>query len=258
MNITKNNHQEGFSLIELLIYVIIFSVSSVFLVTILTSVTQIHVREKSANEVNHQIGFIASTIERLVEDSSSIDISAGAATSTLILRMASSSLDTTKVYASGTLIFLEEGTSTPVALTDSKVKVDNFSVVKYENPGSRSIVHVNLALSYNTDNAKGKFSRAIQLATARISAATFDASVLPNASNNYDLGSASYQWRDAYFGGNVGIGVAPNSSFRLLTTGDVAVSTSSKGLILTSPNNTCYRISVSNAGALSTATTTCP
>lgn len=250
--------QKGFSLIELLIYVVIFAVASVFLVAILTSVTQIQVREKSANEVNHQINFVGTTIERLVEDSSGIDIDAGVSTSTLVLRMTTSSLDKTRIYASGTLIFLEEGTSTPIALTDSKVKVDNFSVVKYENPGSRAIVHVNLSFSYNTDNIKGKFSRAVQLAAARISAATFDASVLPNASNNYDLGSASYNWRDAYFGGNVGVGVSPASSFRLLTNGDVAISTSTRGLILTSPNNTCYRVVVSNGGALSANSVTCP
>lgn len=248
----------GFSLVELLIYVAIFSVSSVFLVAILTSVTRVQLRQRSYNEVNHQISFVASTIERLVQESVVVDIDSGIATSTLILRMATSTVDPTKIYASGTLVYIQEGTSTPITLTDSHVSVDNFSVSKFENAGSKSLVHVNLALSYNTNNTQAKFSRAIQFAVARISAASFDSSILPNNSASYDIGSASYQWRDAYFGGNIGIGVAPASSFRILTPGDIAISTSTRGLILTSPNNTCYRVAVSNAGALSASSVTCP
>lgn len=40
--------------------------------------------------------------------------------------------------------------------------------------------------------------------------------------------------------------------------GDVAISVNGKGLILKSPDGTCYRLAVDNAGALSTASTTCP
>lgn len=249
---------KGFSLIELLIYVAIFAISSVFLVAILTSVTQVQIRQKSMNEVNHQISFVAGTVERLVQESSLVDIDAGVTTSTLVLRMTTSSLDSTKIFASGTIVYLGEGTSTAIALTDSRVTVDKFSVVKFENPGSRAIVNLNLALSYNTSNTRAKFSRALQLAVARISAASFDSNVLPNSNGSYDIGSASYQWRDAYFGGNIGIGTAPSSSARIIAKGDIAVSTSSKGLILTSANGTCYRLTVTNAGALSTSSITCP
>lgn len=40
--------------------------------------------------------------------------------------------------------------------------------------------------------------------------------------------------------------------------GDFAIVNNLKGVILTSPNGTCFRISVDNAGALSTASVTCP
>lgn len=251
-------NSKGFSLIELLIYVSIFAISSVFLVAILTSVTQVQVRQKSMNEVNHQISFVSETAERLIQESSLVDIDAGVTTSTLVLRMTTSSLDSTKIFASGTIVFLQEGTSTAIGLTDSRIKVDKFSVVKLENPGSRAIVNLNLAMSYNTSNIRAKFSRAIQFTVARISAASFDSSLLPNANSSYDLGNTSYNWRDAYFNGNIGVGTAPSSSARIIARGDIGVSTSSKGLILTSANGTCYRITITNGGSFSTSSVTCP
>ena len=39
---------------------------------------------------------------------------------------------------------------------------------------------------------------------------------------------------------------------------DILVNTSSRGMVLTSPDGTCFRISVSNIGALSTDSLTCP
>lgn len=260
--IKKMNSREkesGFSLLELVIYVAIFAVSSTFLVAILTSITRVQVREKSANEVNHQIGFVGSAIERLVQDSSLIDIDSGTATSSLVLRMASTTLDPTTVFASGSIIYIQEATSTAVALTDSRVNVDKFSVTKFENPGGKAIVHVTLALSYSTDNLRSRFSKAVQLAVSKISAANFDSNLVPNTNNNYDLGSASYNWKDGYFAGNIGVGVAPSSSVRLITNGDIAFTTSTKGLVFTAPNGTsCFRLTITNGGALSTSSITCP
>ncbi|MFA6365530.1 MAG: type II secretion system protein, partial [Candidatus Paceibacterota bacterium] len=50
--------ESGFTLIEILIYAVIFSVSAVFLVNILTSITQTQVRQTSINEVNQQVSFV--------------------------------------------------------------------------------------------------------------------------------------------------------------------------------------------------------
>ena len=103
--------EKGYSLIELLIYVAIFAGSAVFLTAILLSVTRIQTRQNSVNEVNNQISFVAGTVQQLVRDSNLIDMESGTATSTISLRMASSTLDPTLIYASGTAIYLSEGDS---------------------------------------------------------------------------------------------------------------------------------------------------
>ncbi|MDP3975229.1 MAG: type II secretion system protein [Candidatus Jorgensenbacteria bacterium] len=261
----------GFTLIELIIYMAIFGVSAVFLVSILTSVTRTQVRQASGNEVNQQLSFVASTIQRLVQSASTIQNEAGVASTTLVLRMASSTLDPTKIYvdASSTAIYLQEATSTAIRLTDDKVAVGNFSVIKQEPSGGLAVVHVDLTLDYQTTAERARASRTWKGAIARISAATFDSGVLPNASGNLDVGSASLLWRDAYFSNSVTIGTngelgvggnpsALSTTKILVTNGDIGFSTSTYGVILVAPNATCYRVSVSNAGALSTTSFTCP
>lgn len=261
----------GFTLIELIIYMAIFGVSAVFLVSILTSVTRTQVRQASGNEVNQQISFVASTIQRLVRSASVIGNDAGVASTTLVLRMASSTLDPTKIYvdASSTAIYLQEANSTPIRLTDDKVAVGNFSVIKQEPSGGLAVVHVDLTLDYQTTAERARASRTWKGAIARISAATFDSSILPNASGNLNVGSASLLWADAYFSnsvtigtnGELGVGGSPSglSTTKIfVTNGDIGFSTSTYGIILKSSGSNCFRLGITNTGSLSTSSVTCP
>ncbi len=254
----KNKKEQGFSLIELLVYIAIFAASSVFLVGMLIVFTQINLRQKSVNEVNDQVSFVNNTIQRVVRDSSLISMSSGVSTSTVTLRMASSSLDPTLIYLEDDTIYLKEGELTPIPLTDSNVAVDDFEAVKYSNPGSYSSLQLFLTVSYNTNNEKAEFRRAVKTAISRATAATFDSDILPNNDSSFDIGNTNKKWNDAYFAGNIGIGVAPVVSAGLKTNSDIAVSDSTKGLILKSPGGTCYRLTVLNGGNTTTTAVSCP
>lgn len=260
MDVMKN---KGFSLIEVLIYISIFSVAAVFLVAILMAVVKIQTRQSSANEINQQLTFVANTIRTLVQESSNVETTAGTATTTLTLRMASSSRDSTLVFSSGTALYLTEGTSSPVMLTDSNIRVDNFKVTKYENPGALALVQVDMSFTYNASSTATPITRSLRTGIARISAATFDSALLPNTNNQYDLGNTSYNWKDAYFAGSIGIGTTPPSTgAKLKTTGSIAFTTSSAagtvGLILMSDNGSCFRVGINNSGAFTTSSVSCP
>lgn len=272
MSIYKNfrDTQSGFTLIELLIYAAIFSVSAVFLVNILTSITQTQIKQTSANEVNQQISFVGTTIQRLVRESSVVENDAGVASSTLRLRTNASSSDPTSVYYDTTTnaIYLKQGSNQPVQLTNDKVLVNSFSITKFENPGGMAVVQVDLALSFNTTVDRAKVVKSWRGAISRISAATFDSNLLPNASNALDFGGSGSTWKDGYFAGTVniagklGVGTLPadlsGMTAKIKTTGDIGFTTSAAGVILKSSGGTCFRLGVSNVGALTTATTTCP
>ncbi len=258
----------GFSLIEVLLYTAIFAISALFLLAILATVTRVQTRQLSSDEVNQQVSFVGGMIRRLVQESSLIDLPLGIPTSTLVLRTSLSTSDPTRIYAEGNILYLNQGLSTS-PLTDSNVKVDSFSVTKYENPGGISLVQVDLTLSYNSINPQSQFTKIWKSAISRISAATFDSSLNPNADNNLDLGGLGLEWRDGYFGGNlnisgrVGLGTSPSglSTMRIKSAGDIGFTNSSYGLVLMAPNGSCYRLTVLNGGGVTTtpaSPVTCP
>lgn len=236
----------------------IFVSASVFLVGMLIVFAQINLRQRSVNEVNNQIDFVNNTIQRLVKDSSLIDMSIGSATSTIVLRMASSTMDPTQIYLEDGIIYLEEGSFTPIPLTDSNIVIDNFEAIKYGNNQSYATLQTFLSISYNTSNKKSAFKRSVQTAISRASAAIFDSSIIPNTDSSFDIGNTAKNWNDAYFGGSIGIGVSPVTGAGLITDLDIVISDRNKGYILKSPDGTCYRLTVLNGGNTTTTAVSCP
>ncbi|OGG42467.1 hypothetical protein A3A21_02650 [Candidatus Jorgensenbacteria bacterium RIFCSPLOWO2_01_FULL_45_25b] len=242
---------DGFSLIELLMYIAIFAVSATLLIGILTTVTRVQGRQQSEAVVTKQITFVNQTIQRIVHESSLIDMPSGVASSSLTLRMASSTGDPTRIYVSNGRLYIKEGTKEDVPLTDGNVIVDTFRVKKLESKEGKSLVQVGLGISYNTADPKVKFSRVIEIMVTRITAASFDSDLVPLGSG-LSVGNSGNNWQNGYFSGGVGIGIdAPSAGAKLKVAGNIEFSDSSYGLLLKSPNGTCYKLSVSNSGTLS-------
>ena len=264
------NNSSGFTLIELLIYAAIFSVSAVFLVNILTSITQTQIRQTSANEVSQQISFVSNTIQRLVREASLIENDAGVASSTVKLRTSASSTDPTLIYwdTTANAVMLKQGQNQAIQLTNDKVTVGSFSATKFENPGGNAIIQIDLALSTNTTVDRAKVTKFWRGAITRISAATFDTDLLPNTSNALNLGGSGSTWKDGYFQGGVniigklGVSTQPSDisglSSGIKVNGDVSFMSSANGIILKSMGGTCYRVTVADGGGLVTASSTCP
>lgn len=254
---------------EVVIYIALFGISAAFLVGILTSVTSTQVREASRGEVNQQLSFVEATIERLVESSSVVENDSGVPSKTLVLRMASSSLDKTFIYASGTAVYLEEGSAgigqgVALPITTDKVRVEQFVVTKYESEGGRAIVHADITLAYDTQNPKAAFARTWRGAISRVSAATFDSDLLPNADGTKNIGTSLSRWKDAFFSGKVvisdslGLGASPSANYKLTSTGNIGFTSAGTGVVLKASNGTCFLLGVSNSGGLTTSTIACP
>ncbi len=237
------NNQRGMTLIEILVFVAIFTLISTAFVSILLVVLQVQNRETSRAEVNRQSQFLVHLIQRYVEESSLIEtenvindvggVLTAVPTSTLVLRMASSSdynssTDTftpfprVHIYLDNGVVYMKEGDdAAPQALNSDRVIVDRLEFVRRSNPDSLSTVDVTLALHFKTNNIQRQFSQLIQTAIARVNAASFDSDVVPSSTlNNLSLGVLGRPWKSIngiinFAGGNVGIGSDPDSAYRL-------------------------------------------
>ena len=198
----KKNFQ-GYSLMELLIYVALFAIVVGVLSGILAIFIRIQSQQIASTSVSQELAFVQNTIQRLVRDSVNIQNSAGAASNTLTLRMASSTLDPTIISSDANGIYLTQGTGTTQTLTTNQVKVSQFQVIKYENPGGHAIVQVDLSLTYNSSQPSQQVTQKLQTAISRVTAATFDSDLLPNADNSYSIGILPYAWKNAAFSGNL-------------------------------------------------------
>ena len=190
--------RNGFTLIETLIYIGIFSVVAVSLTGILWNTLSVNSNQQAANEVDENLRYVLSVLDEKVRSSTAID---SAASSTLVLKN-SSYANTTFSVADGVL-YLKEGSASPVAVTSNKVKVDALTFTKIDMTGAKGGVAINIVLSYNSSDPKMAFSKNLISTVNRAAAITFDSDILPNTNNLYSIGASNPRWKNGYFSGDV-------------------------------------------------------
>lgn len=222
MIIYNKHSKNGFSLAEILIYTGILAIVGTLFSGILITVTKVQNRQTASNEVNSQLNFILQTIQRLVRDSSLIEITAGSPAASLKLRMQDPIKDPTIISLSGKKALIQEGSSDPTSLTTDSVNVDLLQFIKFSNYPGHDTVQVDLTISYNTQNLERNFSKSLTSAIARVSAATFDSDIIPGSDNSYNVGLSSSRWQNLNLSGNLTAGEAKINGIAGDGTGKVA------------------------------------
>lgn len=252
----------GLTLLELLIFVGIFSMIIIAFMAVFTTISVINLRSSSATEVASQTQFLLQTIQYYVGQSSAVDITADTATTTLKLRMQNSAIDPTIISLSGSTVTLQQGGGQVKNLTSGKVNVTSLQFTRRTNPPGHDSVAVAFVVEYNTSNLKQQFVQSFNSAVSRAAAATFDSNILPTT-GGLDVGITATPWRSInntiYFNGsNVGIGNSSAAQTLQVTGGNIYIDTATNGLILKAPNGTsCYLITVTNGGGIATSSIAC-
>ena len=240
MKVNKN----GFTLVELIIFIALFAALSGSFITILLTVTRVQVRQVSVVEVSEQSQFLLQQIQYYIQNSSMIDIPINTPTSTLKLYTGVNSQDPLYItLASGTVYIQKTASGIPQPLSSNKVSVSNLTFVKHSNIPSHDSVSVSFTLAYNTSNIEQAFSQMLQTSVARVSAATFDSNLIPASSSPLNIGVSGQVWNSInqvlYFSGsNVGIGTSnPLGIFDIEgTTSNVILNSGNVGIGTTAPS----------------------
>lgn len=163
---SKNDKITGFSLVELIIYLAIFSGVIVVLMTLLFTTTRGSGDVQTRTEVQQNMRYALSLITQTIHSATAINGTPGA---TLCLTMADNAKNPTQFDLSGGVLRITEGSGggacppsgTINAITSDKVTVSNLTFTKISNPApAKDTIQVNLTIDYKDQgNPQLKFSQ---------------------------------------------------------------------------------------------------
>jgi Tfp pilus assembly protein PilW len=150
-----NNFSKGSSLIEVIIYVVIFGIFLSGIISFLITIDSSRIRSQTKLEVNYQGSNVISTITRVVRNSTGItNPSVSANSNSLVLQTSNLSTNPTTFYVSNGVLFMTEGSGTPVALTNSVVEVKSLVFYNLSNSGTPGSVKIELNLGNKASNVR--------------------------------------------------------------------------------------------------------
>jgi len=270
--------RSGFTLVEVLIYVAIFSVLAMVFSSILLTYYRVDKEQMSRSEISSQLNFTLQTIQNMIgqsgtavvrdvidigDDWDEVDSAVGESQNYLVLKAKSEGNQSADVnspiiiYADAGVIKVKKGRGveqTETVLTTDRVTVDNLSFRKLINYPSREIIEIDLTMSYNDPNLGSQVSRQLISGIGKAEAAVFDTSLLPGSGGSIDIGQSTQRWRDGYFSNNLLVDNQTNTE-SLIVGDETVINGLRTGFLTINPpavaadSNGTFRISSSNIGA---------
>jgi len=157
MLISKNTRQ-GFTLIELILYVGITAVILLTAGAIGMNILFGKSKLLAVEEVSQNARFAMEVIVERVRDSNGINTPVpGSGSPTISLSMSNPAQDPTVFTATSGLIWLQEGTSSSVALTSQDVIVTNVQFSNVSYPGATGTVRIEFTVESNNPGNRQEY-----------------------------------------------------------------------------------------------------
>ena len=144
----KLKFKNGFTLIETLIYVVIFTIFVISMVTFSSSMTSSRLHNQMVLEINDQGSKIMKIITQTIRNASQIN-SPTIGNSALNLNIVTELPITnpTIFSESNGVLYVTEGVGNPIALTNNKVIVSNLNFSNFSRPDTPNIIKVSFKLT---------------------------------------------------------------------------------------------------------------
>jgi prepilin-type N-terminal cleavage/methylation domain-containing protein len=144
------NHQQGYTLIELLLYVSLIGILLGAVTVFLGASLDAQVKNQSISEVEQQGSLTAEYIARTIRNADSITAPAGGTSAaSLSLVVPTSSLSPTVFNLAGSpgALQVKEGAASAIPLTNSKVEVSNLSFTNLTRSSTPGVIQVKFTIS---------------------------------------------------------------------------------------------------------------
>lgn len=140
--------KKGFTLIELMLYVAIVSVLLSTVVGLYMALAQSRTKMQAVSEVEMQGYHAMAQVTAAIRGGQSISSpTPGNASGSLTLVTGATSTNPTIIDVMSSTLRIKEGTSNPIALTNSRVQVSNLVFENFTNPGTEGSIFVYFTLS---------------------------------------------------------------------------------------------------------------
>lgn len=149
----------GYTLIELLLYVVIIGSLLGAVVSFFGTVTEARVKNQTVAEVNDQGTAAMDYITQTIRGATSISAPAtgGVAATSLTLVVPTGALSPTVFSLSGTTLQVKEGVDPAVALTSGDMQISNLSFKNLTRPGTSGVVQVSFTIARTNPNNRNEF-----------------------------------------------------------------------------------------------------
>lgn len=153
--------QQGFTLIELVIYMGLMSIVVGLFAGILVTIVRIQTQQTSTRQVISELNFVMNTIARDIRDSSSLSV----ATNTLTIGTSVATTNPTIISIESGAITKKEGSQATSTLTTNRVVADELTFTELVS-GSNQAVQMVLTFSFNTENPAQDYTQTLQTTVA--------------------------------------------------------------------------------------------
>lgn len=154
----------GFTLVEILIYLLIFIFILVLATTFFWQILSLSIKENSYQEVQQNGSFAIMRLGQEIKKAESIiSPSPGSTSSSLFLEMAEESLNPTVFDLFEGKLRITQGTSTPVFLTTDRVIVSNLIFTNLSYPGTPGTLRVEMEVEHSNPIGKIEYEASISL-----------------------------------------------------------------------------------------------
>lgn len=148
MKIKIIKNKNGFSLIETIIYVAIFSVFIIALVSFGSSMTASRLHNQTVLEINDQGAKIMKTITQVLRNANNVNSpSISNTASSLSVATGVPATNPTIFSENGGILYVAEGAGGQIALTNNKVIVSNLLFSNFSRPGTPNIIKISFTLT---------------------------------------------------------------------------------------------------------------